>query len=684
MEIRDGLFGTVLVKLGFCRPADIEDALRLQEKYRESGKRVPRLGELLASQGKVSPDQIQAVLSGSLNAKPGRRFGEICAELRFATKDQILTVLKEQKKLDARQNHVASGDLMLQQGFLRREQVRTVLAAQGLEARLCPICNKIYNVPAGMQDDFNDCPACTGPLVFYYEEDEITAQGAEVVSYAPPAPDLPHHAPGAPPPRKELEDAATQDMELPESAVVTEPVSGDLPVAEPPSADESGFKAWAPAAEPQAAESRPVVPVGKPAPEAREASGMKLAGGSPEPPRPPVDLSEEDLPMVLPDDEAEGEDLYGRFRVLKVIGEDGHSVLYEAEDTGDGSTVALRVFSDSLGKEYIDEVRREFAIATRVTSEFLKRPLEIGREDGYIYVAEEFVRGKSLRTMFEEGHIPLRVMTSIVQQIGTLMRECHGRGLAHMGLRPSQILLTPLGKVKVGGFGYPKDAIEDMRRIVEVSGEVPIYSAPELAVDGLPRDHRADIYSIGAIYYHGVTGRPPYFGNSVGELLLRISTEDAVPADSLNPRVPQSVSEILARMLAIDPQQRYADIAEVLQALSHVAELESSVVSSEALAFPDEDAQPEGIRPSRRVTIRAARGSRRKSRKAQPARSSRRKSDRSPAQPRSEHGAGRRPSSKGMKAPRRGGLGGGLVILGLIVAAVISVGIYFLVRNKGG
>ncbi|HHN45900.1 MAG TPA: serine/threonine protein kinase [Planctomycetes bacterium] len=663
MEIRDGLFGTVVVKLGLCASADIQAALELQERYKNAQKRVPRLGEILASQGKVGAEQVQAILSGSLNAKPGRRFGEICAELHFVDRDGIVGALKEQKAAAAKGSSVAIGQIMVEKGMLRPEQVRTVLRAQGIEARHCPICRKIYNVPAGMADDFNDCPTCTGPLFLLEDEKaEAPSGGEEVVPVSEPLPDLPH----------QVQTAESQPA--PDAG----PAAQDAKVSDKPLVDTKSLTRDMAAPEAHQPQPPPVVAPPSPAPAAAakaEPPPQQLAGVEPgavvrQPEGPP-----EDLPMLLPDEDDEAADMYGRFKVVKVIGEDGKSVLYEAEDTADGQRVALRVFSDVLGKPYLDEVKREFNVARQVASEYLKRPLEIGHEDGFLYIAEEFVRGKSLREMFKAGHIPLRVMTGVIQQIVTLIRECHAKGIIHMGLRPSQIILTPAGRVKVGGFGYPKDAVDDMRRIVEVSGEVPVYAGPELAVDGLPRDHRADIYSIGAIYYHGVTGKPPYSGGSVGELLLRISTEDVAPAHMVNPRVPETVSAVIGKMLAIDPSERYFTIDEAAQAIADVSGLESGVAPAEELAYPEQDAQPEGMRPSSRVHAKAVSRARRRT-ASKTARTSRRNV---PATQSKRQSRG----SRQMQAANRSPLVFGMILVGVVVGAIIGVAIWFLMKARG-
>jgi serine/threonine protein kinase len=312
--------------------------------------------------------------------------------------------------------------------------------------------------------------------------------------------------------------------------------------------------------------------------------------------------------------------------------------------------------------------------------------------------------------MLEEGHVHLRAMTGVIQQLAQLVKDCHARGLVHMGLRPSQILITPSGKIKVGGFGYPKDAVEDMRRIVEVAGDVPVYSAPELAVEGMPRDHRADIYSIGAIYYHGVTGKPPYSGGSVGELLMRISTEDAVPAAQLNPRVPKTISDIIGKMLSIDPVNRYSTVGEMLAALELVVEVDSGVAPATDLAYPEQEAEPEGIRPSRRT--RGARGRHAKSshigKSPRPARrasttvqgqaptprtASRRttEAERPAAAKHSSHriteaekpSVGTKHASRHMPAAGKSSIATGMIIVAILIGAAIGIGIWYVLKHGG-
>lgn len=583
MEIRDGLFGAVVVKLGLCTAADVEEALALQEKCRGNRQKAPKLGEALASLGKLSAEQVQAVLSGTLTGKPGRRFGEVLVEMHMVGKDAVVEALKKQKQEDKQGKHRPLGSILLEAGAIRDEHIPTVLSAQGLSPLYCVRCNVIYNVPDGMRKEYYICQDCRQPL-------------AEYPARRPAEPKVKH----------------------------VESLAHDLPPV-------------APAA----------VPVGKPMPEEKPKE------------RAEEQALEEEAPPALAEAPAISE-TYGPFKMLEVIGEDAHSVLYRAQDTRSGTVVALRVFPDPLlnTPEQRQTMQEAFKRLARVNHPGLKRVLEVGEREGVNYIVEEFVVGKSLRAFQDESdRIHLRVATSIILQVAEVLEAAHLAGIHHLGLRPSLIIIQPTGKAKVGGFGYPKDAISDMRRMAERTGEVSVYAAPELAVEGLPRDHRADIYSLGSVYYQLVTGHPPFRGDSVGELLLRISGEEVPPPANFRADLPARVNDLLIRMLAIEPAARPANMREVIRALHDVENLESGM-EPVSLTFPAEQAHPEGIAPRRRrssrmrgVSTRTTRTSRARTSRAAP------------------------PSRRAGAPARRGGaspLTKGLILLGFLLAVLAA------------
>jgi serine/threonine protein kinase len=595
VEIRNSLFGAVVVKLGLCTASDVEEALALQEKYRGNWQKAPKLGEALASLGKIPPEQVQAVLSGTLTAKPGRRFGEVLLEMKLLDKDGIVAALKKQKEERKKGVHRPIGRLMVETGIIREEQVPVVLAAQGLSPRYCALCNVVYNVPHGMRSEFYVCPEC---------REDLAERPVQVK---------------AEPQVKPVETPATDLPEVSEPQVVGAPAQ-EAPQPAPP--------------EP--------IPVGKPVDEA-----------------PPPELAEEP-------GEAE---VYGPFSVVEAIGEDSHSILYRAEDSRGGATVALRVFPDPVlnTPEQRQVMQDAYSRLSKMDHPGMKKILEVGERDGVNYIVEDFVVGKSLRGFMGEGErIHLRTATNIVTQVAEALHAAHLAGVYHLGLRPSLIIVQPMGKVKVGGFGYPKDAISDMRRMAERTGEVSVYAAPELAVEGLPRDHRADIYSLGAVYYHLVTGTPPFRGESVGELLLRMSSEEVPPPASFRDDLPARVSALIQRMLSVEPDQRPADMAEVLRELRGVESLESGMAPVAELTFPEEEAHPEGISPRSRRMRRIRAGSK----------SGRARSRRIPM------------SSRRGPAPARGGTSSfttGIIILGVIVGVLVgALIVVWWLTSKGG
>lgn len=692
MELRDSLFGAVVVKLGLCSAADVEEALALQKKYRDNWQKAPKLGEALASLGKISPEQVQAVLAGNLNQKPGRRFGEFLVGLKLVDNKTVKKALEKQKT-----NKRPLGRIMVEEGRIREEHIPVVLSAQGLTPVYCGKCNIIYNVPSGMRNDFYVCPECSETLGDYPlkseaepqvkpveppPEEETVAEAA--TSAAPPPPQeaaqqpapVPTTPPGPPP---AAPPALPPEVPQTPTSPGAEPAAGS---AEEADGEEAGEQAGKPVQEPSHGSSGDLPEVTAPA--VSEEEELDIFGepipvgeaGHADPgetameaetafPVSPLSPGEgvEAAPPALSDDNAG--DMYGPFKIIEAIGEDSHSVLYRAEDTRNGTLVALRMFPDPIlnTPEQLEVMRNARKRLAGIKHSGIKKILEVGERDGVNYIVEEFVVGKSLRSfLYDDDRIHLRTATNIIMQAAEALYAAHKAGVYHLGVRPSLIIIQPNGKVRVGGFGYPKDAISDMRRMAERAGEVSVYAAPELAVEGMTRDHRADIYSLGAVYYHLVTGQAPFKGESVGELLLRMSAEEAQPAATHRDDLPVKVNDLISRMLSVEPEERPESLKDVLMMLHGVEDLESGMEPA-VLSFPEEEAQPEGIPPGT-------------GRRARPRRAGKRRSRTSRAAITSRRGIGGGTPRRGQPSSRRpGGMSAGtkgILVIGILIAVIVA------------
>jgi hypothetical protein len=289
----------------------------------------------------------------------------------------------------------------------------------------------------------------------------------------------------------------------------------------------------------------------------------------------------------------------GGFRVEQVLGEDSFGTVYRAKSEPDGTAAALKVLDltrsrDPKFKErFVEEARR----GATLRHPNIKRILLAGQDKGYLFYATEFFEGKSLRRTLEaRGRMTLVEATVIVRQAASALQYAHASGVIHGDLRPVNVLIGPDGTVKVANLGLAKDSIDNMALLTASGEKMPFYMAPELGVRGRHFDERADIYSLGAIYYHCVTGRPPFEGRSPLEVLMRITQEDFAPPRRLAADLPEGVDRLITKMLASEPIQRVQSMAEVIAELDRISGHGSAIpAAAPVLGYSLEEALPEGM-----------------------------------------------------------------------------------------
>jgi serine/threonine protein kinase len=230
------------------------------------------------------------------------------------------------------------------------------------------------------------------------------------------------------------------------------------------------------------------------------------------------------MEMVFNDDV--GRKLANRYQITRVIGEGGMGVVYEAYDSQVDRDVAIKVVrSECLSDtKFLTRFRREMEVTTRLRHPSTIRVYEHGSaEDGRPYMVMELLTGESLAERLERGKIPEIEALQHARQIAESLSEAHENGIFHRDLKPDNIFIESVGVstvVKVLDFGIAGGL--DATRLTK-AGEVfgtPQYMSPEQC-NGLPLDHRTDIYSLGCILYEMIEGRPPFSAESPMATMLK-------------------------------------------------------------------------------------------------------------------------------------------------------------------
>lgn len=255
----------------------------------------------------------------------------------------------------------------------------------------------------------------------------------------------------------------------------------------------------------------------------------------------------------------------GEFEFVREIGRGGMGVVYEARQPRLDRRVAIKML---LGGPWArpgsrERFRSEARAAARLRHPGIVTVYEVGEIDGNPYLALELVEGPSLAEVAR--HVPLspKRAADILRQVADAMGHAHAAGILHRDLKPSNILLDAGDTPRITDFGLARDLGSDagLTRTGEVFGS-PAYLAPE-CLSGTDPDTASDLYSLGAILYELLTGRPPFVADTVAGTLHLVVHSEPVPPRLLHPAVPRDLETICLRCLHKVPRRRYASAADL-------------------------------------------------------------------------------------------------------------------------
>jgi len=287
--------------------------------------------------------------------------------------------------------------------------------------------------------------------------------------------------------------------------------------------------------------------------------------------------------------EAEGPDLSGRtmgdFRLLRCLGAGGMGQVYLAEQLSLKRKVALKIMRADLAASMtaLKRFQAEAEAVARVTHANIVQVFSIGSDANLHYMALEYVEGKTLREFIaKKGPPDLPLALSILRQVAAALVEAHDAGIIHRDIKPENILVTRKGEVKVADFGLSRCFGVDRQPLnitqSGVSMGTPLYMSPE-QVQGHDVDPRTDIYSLGVSAYHMLTGQPPFRGQTAFEVAVQHVQNQAVPLSEVRPDLPAEMCQLIQKMMAKAPAERYQSSAELHAELVRLSESLSGVRS---------------------------------------------------------------------------------------------------------
>lgn len=270
----------------------------------------------------------------------------------------------------------------------------------------------------------------------------------------------------------------------------------------------------------------------------------------------------------------------GQYLVTERIGEGGVGVVYRGRHIDLDRPVAVKLLRrDSVSRYHVKAFDREVRTAAGLSHPNCVTVFDFGRIEGRAYCVMEFVDGLTLSELAaSEGPLPFGRVVRVLSQAAAALEEAHGLGLVHRDIKPHNIMVCRRGLrsdlVKVLDFGLAKPirSSEDLRLTAAagVAG-TPVYIAPERFRDPLSSDPRSDLYSLGAVAYLLLTGRPVFEGQSVTEVIFHtIGTEPRRPGETADRPVPPALEAVVMQCLAKNPDERPATARHVIDLLASV------------------------------------------------------------------------------------------------------------------
>ena len=261
------------------------------------------------------------------------------------------------------------------------------------------------------------------------------------------------------------------------------------------------------------------------------------------------------------------------YELRELVGQGGFGRVYDALDRRLDRRVAIKVIRPDLAgaTAFLDRFRREGVALARLRHPAVVPIYDIRESEGLIYYAMPFIDGPTLAEKLDQrGPLPPKVAHRILSELCDAVVATHRAGILHRDIKPSNVILEgQQEKVLLTDFGIARVTGGDEITESGMLMGTPTYMAPEQLGSGVA-DERSDIYSLGVVGYHLLTGRPPFQGSTPTEVMVMHATMPPRPIRSINPSVPMALADAVERCLEKDPADRFASVQDLLEQLQLV------------------------------------------------------------------------------------------------------------------
>lgn len=307
----------------------------------------------------------------------------------------------------------------------------------------------------------------------------------------------------------------------------------------------------------------------------------------------------------------------GEYELIEKLGQGGMGEVYKARHPRLNTLVAVKILLPEIARDAAVATRfkREAMLAAKLQDADIIQVLDVQEADGKCFIIMQFVDGQSLEQRLSGGRLGEVEALRVTAETARALAVAHDHGIVHRDVKPSNIMLTRTGRIKLADLGLSKCRDEDSPALTEsgVGLGTPHYIAPEQARDTSAADSRADIYSLGATLYHMVTGATPYDGKGPCDIILKHINEPLTDPRRLAPGLSEDTASLILRMMEKDPSKRIGTCRDVAAEADRICmKLRSDGGKTQPFAAPEAPAvavaspaaeDADKVRRTRRTTV---------------------------------------------------------------------------------
>ena len=264
------------------------------------------------------------------------------------------------------------------------------------------------------------------------------------------------------------------------------------------------------------------------------------------------------------------------YQILSKLGAGAMAAVFKGRQISLDRMVAIKILPKRMSdnKEFVDRFYKEGKAAAKLNHANIVGAVDVGEANGFHYFVMEYVEGQTVFDRLDRGErYSEKEALKLVIQVCRALAHAHKAGFIHRDVKPKNIMITPDGVAKLADMGLARET-SDVEAAQAEAGKAygtPYYISPEQIRGELDVDARADLYSLGATFYHMVTGRVPFDAATPSAVMHKHLKEDIIPPDHLNPDLTAGVGEIIEVAMSKKRKGRYQTAEEMLIDLERVA-----------------------------------------------------------------------------------------------------------------